>query len=251
VDRAHPTHRQSFRVRSYDADVLGRLQAPVLCGFLQEAAAAHARILGVAVETLFEHGVAWVLSSLQLTMEGWPRADEEIVVETWPQAMNRLLVERRFTIVGTDGRPFGGAVTLWLVLDLERRRPIRFPSEMADRMRQVEIGGVPVRPGELAVPEPVERELAFTIRRGDLDLVGHVNNTSYVGWAVEAVPDEVWETHDLAELEIRYLSECRHGQTVVSRSQSLAVGGACEARHQLSRKDDGDEVARARTLWRK
>ena len=30
----------------------------------------------------------------------------------------------------------------------------------------------------------------------DLDLAGHVNNTSYVEWAVEAVPDEIWDIQE-------------------------------------------------------
>ena len=33
------------------------------------------------------------------------------------------------------------------------------------------------------------------MRRSDLDVVNHVNNTRYVGWAVESVPDTVWESH--------------------------------------------------------
>jgi acyl-ACP thioesterase len=100
------------------------------------------------------------------------------------------------------------------------------------------------------VPDPIERELEFTVRRSDLDLADHVNNTSYVEWAIEAVPDEVWGVADLAELEIHFLSECHHGQTVASRSQIIKRKHQTEVRHQLRRSDDDVEVARARTVWR-
>jgi len=244
------THRVAFQVRSYETDTQGRLQAPILCQHLQEAATAHAAILGVAVETLIEDGVAWVLSRLHLEMVRWPTADEAIVIETWPEAASRLFTERRFDILDPSAKRVGAASTLWLVLDLERRRPVRLPARVTDRLHEHELGPEPRKFGELAEPEPIQYELGFTVRRSDLDLAEHVNNTSYVGWVIEAVPDEVWNTNNLAEIEIHFLSECHRGQTVLSRSQLVAGENESEVRHQLMRHEDGAEVARALTLWR-
>jgi acyl-ACP thioesterase len=223
---------------------------PILCQFLQEAATAHAVILGVAVESLIDRGVAWVLSRLHLEMDRWPAADEQITIETWPEAASRLFTERRFEVLDGSELRIGSASTLWLVLDLERRRPVRLPPEISERLHEHELGDEPRRFGDLTAPEPAEIELAFTIRRSDLDLAAHVNNTSYVEWAIEAVPDEVWSNSDLTELEIHYLSECHHGQNVLSRSRVLDRGDETEVRHQLVRPDDDTEVARARTVWR-
>ena len=243
-------HSSRFRVRSYETDPLGRLQVPILCKLLQEVAVAHASILGVSVETMAERGTAWVLSCLHLTLNRWPRGDEEILIETWPEAMNRLLVERGFAIFDLNEAQIGAVSTLWCVLDLARRRPVRLPQEVWGRMGEFEIGRDPVRAGELTAPDPADRELAFTVRRSDLDAAEHVNNTSYVEWAIEAVPDEVWSTAELAELEVQFVSECHQGQTVVSRSQQFDRGSDIEVRHQLMRQEDGAEVARASTVWR-
>ena len=244
------TYREGFQVRSYETDTRGRLQVPILCRFLEEAAVAHAAILGVAVESLIDSGVAWVLSKLQLEIDRWPTADEEIVIKTWPEAANRLFTERRFEVLDASERRIGAVSTLWLVLDLERRRPMRLPTQVIERLHDHELGPEPKKFEDLVTPEPVERELEFTVRRSDLDLADHVNNTSYVEWVIEAVGDEIWSTADLAKLQIHYLSECHRGQTVVSRSQSADRGHGIEVRHQLVRHEDGVEVARALTLWR-
>jgi len=244
------TYREGFQVRSYETDTQGRLQIPILCQFLEEAAVAHAAILGVAVEVLIKSGVAWVLSRLHLEMERWPAADEEIFIETWPEATSRLFTERRFEVLDSTERRIGAVSTLWLVLDLARRRPVRLPPQVTDRLREHELGPEPRKFGDLVAPDPIDRELGYTVRRSDLDLVDHVNNTSYVEWAIEAVPDEVWSAADLAELEIHFLSECHHGQTVVSRSQATDRGDSTHVRHQLTREEDGIEVARALTSWR-
>jgi acyl-ACP thioesterase len=242
-------HREEFQVRSYETDTRGRLQVPIFCQLLQEAATAHAAILGVGVDSLIDSGMAWVLSRLDLEMERWPTADEEIVIETWPEAANRLFTERRFAILDASGDRLGAVSTLWLVLDLERRRPIRLPTRVTDRLLEHALGLEPRRFGELTAPDPGLRELSFTVRRSDLDRAGHVNNTSYVEWVIEAVPDGLWETSDLAELELHFLSECHHGQTVASRSQIIDRENEKEVRHQLMRSEDGAEVARAYTRW--
>jgi len=243
-------HSNRFRVRSYETDPLGRLQVPILCKLLQEAATAHAAILGVAVETLIESGVAWVLSRLHLEMRRWPTSDEHIVIETWPEAANRLFTERRFEVFDGSDSSIGTASTLWLILDLERRRPVRLPAHVVERLGELGLGSEPRRFGDLVTPDPVDCELGFTVRRSDLDSAEHVNNTSYVEWAIEAVPDEVWSTAELAQLGIQFISECHQGQTVVSRSQLVERSDESKVRHQLMRHEDGAEVARALSLWR-
>jgi len=245
-----PEHRQSFRVRSYETDPHGRLRAPILCKLLQEAATVHAAALGVAVESLIDAGIAWVLSHLSLEVERWPGPDTEIVVRTWPEAANRLFTERRFEVLDVAGERLAAASTLWLVMDLERRRPVRFPASVLEALARHDLGDRPMRQPRRAPPDPADRDLVFTVRRSDLDLADHVNNTSYVEWAIEAVPDRIWDRCELAELDISFLSECHQGQAVVSSSRTDDVEGAWMVRHEIARRDDGEAVARARTVWR-
>jgi len=243
-------HQERFRVRAYETDPQGRLEVAILCKLMQEAAVAHAAILGVSVETLIDHGVAWVLSHLVLNVQRWPGSDDEIIIKTWPEAANRLYTERRFEILDLAEETLASASTLWLVLDLERRRPVRLPPVVLDALAKHEVGSTPMRPDRLDGPDPVGHKRVFTVRRSDLDVADHVNNTSYVGWAIEAVPDEVWENQELVELQIDFSSECHQGQTIVSISQTIGDARGAEVRHEIARREDGEPAARARTLWR-
>jgi medium-chain acyl-[acyl-carrier-protein] hydrolase len=217
---------------------------------MQETAVAHAAILGVSVETLMDNGVAWVLSHLDLKVERWPGPDAEITIKTWPEAASRLIIERRFEVLDSAGELSASASTYWLVLDLERRRPVRLPAVVLEAMTKHEIGSATVKPDRLEQPDLVDLERVFTVRRSDLDRADHVNNTSYVEWAMEAVPVEVWASQELAELQISFLSECHQGQTIVSVSQTTGDARGSEVRHQLVRREDGEPAALARTVWR-
>jgi medium-chain acyl-[acyl-carrier-protein] hydrolase len=237
-------------VRSYETDPQGRLEVPILCKLMQETAVAHAAILGVSVETLMDNRVAWVLSHLDLKVERWPGPDAEITIKTWPEAASRLIIERRFEVLDSAGELSASASTYWLVLDLKRRRPVRLPAVVLEAMTKHEIGSATVKPDRLEQPDLVDLERVFTVRRSDLDLADHVNNTSYIEWAMEAVPDEVWTRQELAELQISFLSECHQGQTIVSVSQTTGDARGSEVRHQLVRREDGELAALARTVWR-
>ena len=45
-------YREAFQVRSYETDPQGRLQVPILCQLLQEAATAHAAILAATIRVI-------------------------------------------------------------------------------------------------------------------------------------------------------------------------------------------------------
>ncbi len=243
-------HTESFPIRAWECDPHGRLLPRTLCLLLQETAAAHALELGVAVETLLDRGVAWVLSQLSITLDRWPVAGETLLIETWPEAASGTRIERRFRLLSGDGEVLGAAVTLWLVMDLERRRPVRLPEYVTATFGSLVGPNRPQRLEPISALENPEFEQTLTVAYGDLDMVHHANNAAFVEWMVSCVAGSLWNTHDPAALEVHYLAECRLGDTIVSRCGSADNGDLPTAVHSLVRTADGTEVARARSAWR-
>jgi phenylpropionate dioxygenase-like ring-hydroxylating dioxygenase large terminal subunit len=111
--------------------------------------------------------------------------------------------------------------------------------------------------------EETEAGIEQTARRADMDMNGHINNVTYLAWAMETVPRDVWEggAH-LYQAEIDFRSECHAGDLIESiagwgeLSAVLAGNGAGPKAltfvHTL-RKCQGEactELVRARTTWR-
>lgn len=96
-----------------------------------------------------------------------------------------------------------------------------------------------------------------------MDMNGHINNVTYLAWAMETVPADVYGGgHHLYQAEIDFRSECHAGDLVESiagrgeLSEALAANGAGPDAltfvHTL-RKCTGEvctELVRARTTWR-
>ncbi len=238
--------RSRFTVHTYEVDAFGHLAVPALTGFLAETAGHHATALGVGIDALMARGLTWVLVRQRLEILRAPRLHEELEVETWPSGVDRLAALRDFRVRGADGAELARAITQWLVLDLATRRP-RPPLEVLDEARfRIEVPHAVSFERKLPELERWDREKRFHIRYADIDRNLHVNNGSYLAWAIEAMPREVWQSSRMAALEVQYRAECTLGSAVLSRVLSTGDGAYL---HGIVREEDGKELTRLVTRW--
>jgi acyl-ACP thioesterase len=237
---------ETFAVHSYEVDAFGLLAAPALAGFLQEVAGHHADALGVGLEVLRAQGLTWVLARERIEVEAPPRLGDVLEIATWPSGIERLGAHREFE-VRRSGRVVARATSVWFVLDLARRRPVR-----ADRFLDPRL---PREPGAHVVPLANEKLAAFAhwdfqkrfhVRYEDIDGNQHVTNASYLAWALEAIPRDVWQSSRVASLEVQFLAECGYGSAILSR---LAPAGERAYSHALVEEEGGKELARVETRW--
>jgi medium-chain acyl-[acyl-carrier-protein] hydrolase len=242
------TLRERYTVHTYEVDAFGQLAVPALTGFLAETAGRHATALGVGLDVLMAGGVTWVLVRQRVELVRPIRLHQEVLVETWPSGIDRLAALRDFVVRGADGAELARATSQWYVLDLATRRP-RPPRTVLDpgRFRLDEAPrALRFQDGKLDALERWEAERRFEVRYADIDQNQHVNNGSYVSWALETVPREVWQSSRLAELEVQFRAEALLGDAVRSR---LAVAGGGAFTHGIAREEDGRELARLVTRW--
>ncbi len=239
--------RERFPVHTYEVDAFGTLALPALSGYLGEVAGLHAAELGVGLETLMARGLTWVLVRQRIENPVAVRLGETIEIETWPSGIDRLAAIRDFVVRRGDGVEVARATTHWFVLDLATRKPVR-PAEVLDPRFPREPGEHPVAltPGKLPELRAWDFQKRFHVRYGDIDVNLHVTNTSYVTWALEAVPREVFRSSRVAAAEIQFLAEGHYGAAVLSR---LARAGEGAFSHAIVREEDEKELARVATVW--
>lgn len=245
------TFRETFTVHSYDVDAFGVLAVPALTGFLMEAAGLHANRLGVGLDALMEKGLTWVLARQRLEIPVPIRLGDVLEVETWPTGVERLAALRDLVVRRQDGVEVARATTQWFVLDLASRRPVRPETVLDPRLPRertpslLELGAARLQ--ELPHWEFQKR---FHVRYQDIDVNLHANNGSYVAWALEAVPLEVWQTSRLTAMEVHYLAECRLGGAILSRLvRREADAPAAAFVHAVVREEDERELARVTSAW--
>jgi len=241
---------KDYPVRFYEVDQRARLRPVTLLDFFQDAAGGHTIELGVAVADLRKRDLTWMLSRTHARFLYHPRAGATVRVRTWPSGREGLFALRDFEAHDERGRLVAQASTSWAVVDLTSGRPARLDNVLPNYPVQAERAlatDFPSLPKLIAA----EVELDFRVRRGDLDINQHVNNTVYPGWALEAIPGDIDATCQLAELEIAYRAPVTYGDRVVSRLQTISDADRPTFLHQLVCNGDGRELTRLRSVWQR
>ncbi|MGE5345352.1 MAG: acyl-[acyl-carrier-protein] thioesterase [Acidithiobacillales bacterium] len=237
-------------VRSAETDLRGRLSLRALCELLQESGGRHAASLGVGAADLGPMGLAWVLIQWSVRIEACPAGHAALTVETWPSGLTERTATRDFLLRDAGGGLLARATSHWVMLDLQRRRPVRMPDvvrriPLAPRPRALDEGLL-----RLPAPGPSAEAAEFTVRWSDLDANGHVNNLAYVEWTVESVPREMLRSSGFRRFDISFRAETGDGATVrVVREQERQnpPDETVTLRHRIVETANGRELALART----
>ncbi|PEN13271.1 acyl-ACP thioesterase [Longibacter salinarum] len=244
-----PLWNESFPVRAYDVTPRGTASALALCDFLQEAAGNHAAHLGVSMEDLLAEDRAWVLAFLRLDVDRYPEWHADVHIETWPSGLDGIYATREFVLSDATGS-FARATSAWFVIDTERRRPLRPPAilqeiETLDRPPALDVD----RSKSTAPSGTPSHERDFRVRYHDLDLNRHVNNVRYVEWAVETLPAEWLDEHDLTSLTLEFRAETTAADPVRAQAFTTEMADDATFRHHLQHRETDRTLALATTEW--
>ena len=63
-------------------------------------------------------------------------------------------------------------------------------------------------------PKEYESEISYTVRRRDIDVIGHMHNLYYLYLAYESLPEKEYEKRPFNHVKIHYKKEIKLGETV-------------------------------------
>jgi acyl-ACP thioesterase len=236
-------HRQSTRLGYFDFDPALRPTALAWWRILQDAAAAHATVLSAATEELRKGGYTWMLSKMAVEIHATPHIGDSLAIETWPSTkLKGARAFRDFRATNDQGELVATGASLWVMVDLASRRPVRVPDAIV-ALRTDPGYPVPELTNHIDSPENPEPQ-HFRACWSDCDQNEHVNNAAIVRWAVDALPKSFLETHVLARIEAHYLAEIQLGDAVQVHS---AINDTTIHQELITTKT----AARVLSHWRK
>jgi acyl-ACP thioesterase len=194
--------------------------------YFQEAAINHAEILGVGRESMARTGQGWILARMSVLLDRRPEFRETVTVRSWPRGWEKLFAIRDYDFRDASDTPIVRARSCWLIIDIEKRRPLRPQAVMDTLPRNEGIDALPSGAAGLEARDTLikagERKAAYS----DVDYNGHVNNARYIQWIQDAVRPELLEGAGKMRLDINYLSEIKPGETTEIFSAPLDGEGA-------------------------
>lgn len=236
---------KNYVVKSYEADCHGFLRLLTLMNYLQDIACENAETLGFGFVACADKGLAWVGSNYLVKIKSLPRIDEHFSIETWPSGTKLWGGVRDFNIKNAAGEIIASAISQWVLIDVERRRPVilskYFPEYKVWKERALEADFTKFE--EVQNPDLVQE---IAVRFDDIDVNKHVNNAVYPLWASECVDSAFRLNHIPAALEICYKKEALYGEKVIVYTKQ----NESETLHTICDKESGAVLADCRIEWR-
>jgi len=199
---------EKFRIRTYECGVDGRIKIFSLMQYLQEIAALHAEQLGLGFDKLSEMGGYWVLSNIRIEISRLVGREDQVTLKTWPSGYSRTIATREFVA------ELFRAGSEWMVINKQTNR-LKNLFKLDLNLPKT---GTKALPDELNRLEPdsdycvgAVREPPVRVPRSAIDLNGHVNNTEYVRWGIDALSRTFKINENIRCVQATYLSEVFEG----------------------------------------
>lgn len=242
------TFLKDFSVRYYEIDKYQKATLLTLLNYMEESAICHSEYAGFGVSKLKSMKRGWVLSRWLIEIDKYPCLGDTVTVETWPSCLEKFYSIREFLLWDKSGQAMVRARSLWVFLDIDRRRPVRIPAEFGEAYGINDKKALDREFSDFKPLENYDASIRFTVRRSDIDTNDHVNNARYVEWMLEAIPGDVYESSSPIGLEVIYRKETGFGGSVISKC-SINGNNTNQYLHSITDAETGIELAAAITTW--
>lgn len=245
------SYSKEYELHYYDVDSNLRCTMSTIINILSDIGTKQSEELGSGMESLLENNMTWVFYNYHVKVFRHPMYGEKLSVKTEAVGFKKFYALRNYEIKDSSGNIVVSANAIFLLVNLEKRRMMRIPQE------QYNVYGVDSdMKEEFKLPrlEKIDEhkyQRNFKIRYTDIDFNKHVNNTKYIDWAVETLPEDIVNNYVLSEVKVIFEKECKYGEEVkVFTDVRVEEGDEIVTIHKIETVD-GKELTRLIGRWNK
>lgn len=181
----------SHQVTSYECGANHLLKPDVFMQYCQEAAETHAAANDMGYDWSMRNGLIWVEVQGDFRFIRRPRWKEELHIRSNTGKAGALQARRFVELLDTEGQVLAQADLLWVLIDINTRRPMPFKRIM-DRVNIPEACPALIEDDLSAATEYTATATAELIApRRDIDFNGHINNSAYLTWVLDTLPEHM------------------------------------------------------------
>lgn len=198
---------------------------------------------GFGIRHLQKMNCTWVLSRLAVEMTSVPKQYETLHIETWIEDVFRLNTTRNFRIKNSKNEVIGKAVSLWVMINFQSRRPIELDT-LGDIQQNAEHVTIDILP-----PAKIENaigttENSFSVKYSDIDINQHVNTVRYLQWMSDCFSLDFHQKYKLKRFDVNFMAEIVYDEKVDVVKENIS-----ENEFKLEILKEGKSACRAKLLF--
>lgn len=238
---------EEIKIPYYDCNYKNEMHPTAILKYLSEISINHNE-LESDLEIIEKNKYGWMINKWKVEIDRYPEAKEKIKIETWVSKVDMFFVNREFAIYDMDNNEIIRATAVWIFMDMNRRRPIRFEKRFYNEQDIIEKNYFRDFK-RFKRNRDYEKSIDFKIRRLDIDNNNHVNNVIYFIWMLEAIDDDIYNNYKLRRFEIDYKNEVSYPSIISSKIKVEDIKGDLNIYHEISESDKKIDNALAKSKW--
>lgn len=223
----------THKITSYECSDDHMLKPECFMHFCQEMAESHAELHGFGYEWGMASRMIWVEVKGNFEMLRRPEWKETVSLRTNTGTAGAIQARRFVEMTDEKGEVIGRADLLWVLIDFDRRRPIPLKRANLDPSVTRDCPPITTDIEEPEWPAEMPEGTKLTAPRRDVDFNGHINNSAYLIWALDALPAEARPGKAPKRFRLNFKHETFAGDEVEIRH--AVVGN--KSRHLISTGD--------------
>ena len=209
-------YKEKFKIGLKDVWAKDEVSNIAILEYLEDVAAYHSDSVGIGINTTEETHLNWLLLDWELEILKRPRYGQVLEIHTWSRGIEKFYAFRDFEIYDEENNLCAIATSKWLLVDSKTGKIARVKPKIADTYQSETEKAVFKEEKIKKIKEPNEyvREVTYTTRRRDIDVIGHMHNLNYLYLAYEALPEEEYSKRPFNHVRIQYKNQIKLGETV-------------------------------------
>jgi acyl-ACP thioesterase len=227
----------------------GELKIVNIMNMLQDIAVEYAMKLKISSRELATQNLFWVISRYQIEINRFAQLNDNLLISIQRNTHKSLYDLRWFKIETEDHQEIVNALGAWVMIDKKTGTPKHLDQFMTAEMLNKNTENVKKFFNNLSMIDKTHHEQSFKIRTHDLDLNQHVNNSTYVEWAVEALPEQLLKNFTIKKIKVVYLKESFYPGQITSKTQINHSEDTFDTLHTILENNSNNELARININW--
>lgn len=208
-------YKETYQPRVSDYDRDGKLSYEAVLQILETAGSHHSDRAGDNVIDGSQNGIAWILTDWRVQIIRRTNSKEELHITTWVRGKAPAsTVFRDFILTDDHGNEVIRAEAKFALLDLAAGKLTRISEKLFASYQSEDKSVFDTAATRLRAPAEYDSEQTITLRRSDIDFNGHVHNTRYIDFALEALPSSSYANNNICEFRIVYMKPIKEDSAV-------------------------------------
>jgi len=209
-------HIYNYKIKYSDVGTDNKLSLKALANILQESAISHSDLAGYGVNNIENTHLAWLLLNWKIQIFLRPNCNEELTVKTWPRTFDKLYSFRDFEVYNKNNELVAIGSSKWFPIDTQNKKIRKITPEISEAYGEPVTKSVFDDPFKTKFIAPENSNLSFiySVQRRDIDTNGHVNNLNYIDFALESIPEDIYNTTSFVNLEAFYKKEIKYNEKI-------------------------------------